>query len=352
MLMAAPWRFLPCISCCEECIYFSDNFNKADSTNLGAHWVEDAQDWFILGNQLYCGAANGRCRCIDMEPAGNTEIILRVDLKATAAGDQAIVGVDYDAIANNYWYVLFDFKTAFLMDMKLYQVVGGVPTLRDSVLNIGISLNFSYIVQICVGAQSVVAILGDYDEIIGYTATPSSSVAFLGTGAITSGIYFDDFSLQIHYLNNADCLYCIFGCECCDNETTPPAFAITFADVALSIPVDCPDCLDWNDCFTISQEPPPDYCNWFLRDTPCRDPGIAEGIMLMFFCQGGGSVTMQIDVWGDDMYAAFFKTVITETDTIDCMDPSNFGDFPLVVSFGAGCDWSAAKCNVQPGICP
>lgn len=38
---------------------FSDDFNRADSTDLGAGWVEVSGDWSIVSNQLSPGAAGG-----------------------------------------------------------------------------------------------------------------------------------------------------------------------------------------------------------------------------------------------------------------------------------------------------
>lgn len=38
---------------------FADDFNRADSTNLGAGWVEVSGDWSIVSNQLSPGAAGG-----------------------------------------------------------------------------------------------------------------------------------------------------------------------------------------------------------------------------------------------------------------------------------------------------
>lgn len=38
---------------------FTDDFNRSDSTNLGANWVEVSGDWSIISNQLSPGAAGG-----------------------------------------------------------------------------------------------------------------------------------------------------------------------------------------------------------------------------------------------------------------------------------------------------
>jgi hypothetical protein len=38
---------------------FTDDFNRADSTSLGANWVEVSGDWSIISNQLSSGSAGG-----------------------------------------------------------------------------------------------------------------------------------------------------------------------------------------------------------------------------------------------------------------------------------------------------
>lgn len=38
---------------------FTDTFNRTDSTNLGANWVEVSGDWSIVSNQLSSGSAGG-----------------------------------------------------------------------------------------------------------------------------------------------------------------------------------------------------------------------------------------------------------------------------------------------------
>ncbi len=38
---------------------FTDDFNRADSTNLGANWVEVSGDWSIISNRLSSGSAGG-----------------------------------------------------------------------------------------------------------------------------------------------------------------------------------------------------------------------------------------------------------------------------------------------------
>ncbi|GAG91670.1 unnamed protein product, partial [marine sediment metagenome] len=158
-----------------------------------------------------------------------------------------------------------------------------VNNLRDTIADIAIDLDIWYPVQVCLGLQTVIATFETTGDSFGYMAVPVSSITLLGTGTVATGVYFDNFTLQIHYVNNPDCPYCVSGCECCDDETTSMLYAITFANVALSVPVDCADCLDWNDCWEISQIAPPDgtYCEWMKYDDelPCPPLGDDSSII-------------------------------------------------------------------------
>ena len=45
--------------CCDACVSFSDNFTRADSTNLGSDWNEVSGDWSISGNRCQVTAVAG-----------------------------------------------------------------------------------------------------------------------------------------------------------------------------------------------------------------------------------------------------------------------------------------------------
>ncbi len=52
--MAGHFRLDVCSSCCAPagCDYFTDEFTRADSTDLGDDWTEDTGDWSIASNML------------------------------------------------------------------------------------------------------------------------------------------------------------------------------------------------------------------------------------------------------------------------------------------------------------
>lgn len=69
---------------------FTDDFNRADSTNLGAGWVEVSGDWSIVSNQLSPGAAGGT---IILRAAGamdGNDHSAQVTIAATTAASQGV----------------------------------------------------------------------------------------------------------------------------------------------------------------------------------------------------------------------------------------------------------------------
>ena len=69
---------------------FTDDFNRADSSDLGADWVEVSGDWSIVSNQLSPGAAGGT---IILRAAGAMDTddnSAQVTIAATAAASQGV----------------------------------------------------------------------------------------------------------------------------------------------------------------------------------------------------------------------------------------------------------------------
>ncbi|MFI2761434.1 hypothetical protein ACH5A3_21570 [Streptomyces echinatus] len=69
---------------------FSDNFNRADGTDLGAGWVEVSGDWSIVSQQLSPGAAGGT---IILRAAGamdSSDHYAQVTIAATTTASQGV----------------------------------------------------------------------------------------------------------------------------------------------------------------------------------------------------------------------------------------------------------------------
>lgn len=69
---------------------FSDDFNRATSTDLGAGWVEVSGDWSIVSNQLSPGAAGGTIILRAAGAMASNDHFAQVTIAATAAVSQGV----------------------------------------------------------------------------------------------------------------------------------------------------------------------------------------------------------------------------------------------------------------------
>lgn len=69
---------------------FADDFNRADSTNLGAGWVEVSGDWSIVSNQLSPGTAGGTILLRAATDAATDDNFAQTTIAATAAASQGV----------------------------------------------------------------------------------------------------------------------------------------------------------------------------------------------------------------------------------------------------------------------
>jgi hypothetical protein len=69
---------------------FSDDFNRANNTDLGAGWVEVSGDWSIASNQLSPGAAGGTIILRAAGAMATSDNYAQVTIAATAAVSQGV----------------------------------------------------------------------------------------------------------------------------------------------------------------------------------------------------------------------------------------------------------------------
>lgn len=69
---------------------FTDDFNRADSTNLGANWVEVSGDWSIVSNQLSPGAAGGTIILRAAGAMSTNDNSAQVTIAATTTASQGV----------------------------------------------------------------------------------------------------------------------------------------------------------------------------------------------------------------------------------------------------------------------
>jgi hypothetical protein len=69
---------------------FSDNFDRADSSDLGAGWVEVSGDWSIVSSQLSPGAAGGTIILRTATSMSTNDNFAQITIAATTAASQGV----------------------------------------------------------------------------------------------------------------------------------------------------------------------------------------------------------------------------------------------------------------------
>jgi hypothetical protein len=98
---------------------FADDFNRADSTSLGAGWVEVSGDWSIVSNQLSPGAAGGTIILRAAGAMAGNDNYAQVTIAATTAASQGVWCRGNSNISQGY--LLRNNGTSW----DLFSVVGG-----------------------------------------------------------------------------------------------------------------------------------------------------------------------------------------------------------------------------------
>lgn len=81
---------------------FSDDFNRADSTDLGANWVEVSGEWSIVSNQLSPGSAGGTIILRAATAMATSDNFAQITIAATAAASQGVWCRGNSNITNGY----------------------------------------------------------------------------------------------------------------------------------------------------------------------------------------------------------------------------------------------------------
>lgn len=191
--------------CCSGCVYFEDDFNRPDSTNLGADWTEVAEDWEIKTNKLQVSDSNAIVTCDETNPDG-TAITATCTLKGAAEGDQLRILVDY-VDSNNYWFGEIEWGPAGGTGaLRLWKRSGGSNSCRGRLpLPAAISTAACDLV-VCVGDGTISAKCGTV--ILTAAHNETTSTMGLATGTVAGAVTFDDLSLEKHEEDDADCPAC------------------------------------------------------------------------------------------------------------------------------------------------
>jgi hypothetical protein len=238
--------------CCCNCWTWADNFNRADSTDIGSDWDEyGGGDWEIVSNALKetTGTDNSFAISIHQHPKLDLTGIVTVTAKSIVTSAVYGVIIDFYNTSNYLWLSYWTDGTHSYL--RLGQVAGGVESsiastsaLDYAPIGEDLTLHFCRSYDGLFGSVEEVPQFETYGCLGGGLPTPGyrAGVANFSTGGET--VTFDDFTFSEHLYTNALCP----GCHClCDGYCVPPSLVATI----ISASGDCASCdgeeaeLDW-----------------------------------------------------------------------------------------------------------
>lgn len=223
--------------CCGAgCQIASDDFDRADSTDIGADWDEVAGDWEIASNVLRVESSDALAR--HQSPQPDNEFGLRViaDVKGDSDGDQLRVfgpqWGDDDAI-----YAELTVDDGDCGDLTLYRLAGGVATQIGGSVAVPAAPAEWHRITLCyrdeypllphvtakiVTADGTTRWTGAFVDVTGETPDGTGITGGLGTGSITSGAEFDNFDVDVtrYSPDRASCPHCRPPCDLFEDAFT------------------------------------------------------------------------------------------------------------------------------------
>lgn len=218
-----------CPNCCSTptCEIGSDDFDRADDTDVGGDWIEESGDFEIYDGTLVTSTDGSRA--IHQTPAASGTIALRAECRAKGEFDTDVARLIIKwKDASNFWYLEVPFGASKTLAIKK-RIAGVTSTVSSSTITT--ALGEWYSLSVCYGGGHVT---GGVVGIDGLDATHSTTIndqLYAGVSASVDGaVSFDDFR---HYYSFSDDRASCDPCEppggpddclsCCDDATESAA---------------------------------------------------------------------------------------------------------------------------------
>lgn len=218
--------------CCPVvgCAVASDDFNRADSTTIGALWTEHVGDWEIVSNELTVDET-GLIRNHSLSPYSTGNQYVSANLIDMAAGTKHRIIVQLSADGTDYYYAEWHYVDASNMNFTLGSSTDGVlKTLLGTPPIEGVLAHASM-------TDGGILCMSDSASRI-TVCTPGKTGRYTGLAAGSDdGATFDNFTFEAHYADNPNCNSCDCGCDgwCIEDD-----LVATFEDLN-----ECPNLDGW-----------------------------------------------------------------------------------------------------------
>ena len=204
--------------CCQAaCPIFQDDFNRADSTSLGANWTETAGSWEIVSNELTTASANAELTTASAVPVTFTaygRITMRI--KATASGDIICIG---DKSGGEFFLYTFKFGTGSYVGTSY---IGNDEARHSYTLN----TNTWYEVEIGDFVKvdgNIIRVCYSQKGLIGLAKFNNFSI---GTTTLTGSAYFDDIVIYDYTGASNECPAFVGSCGWFNEDPIPASLTL------------------------------------------------------------------------------------------------------------------------------
>lgn len=156
---------------------FTDDFNRADSTNLGANWTEDAQDMAIASNRLVNNTTNKSghvSTATGFTPADADYLIQAIVQIKNVGGNISATGVIGRMTDTTHFYMCRTVTTG----LQLYKFNGGATLLGSYATTI--NLGTDYTVKLTMEGTALKGYLDGTERI----STTDSDLSSVGLGGV------------------------------------------------------------------------------------------------------------------------------------------------------------------------
>lgn len=220
--------------CCKDCWSWDDNFDRADSTNVGSGWDEagGVGDWEIDDRNLYeSGTATSRILSTQPVPADSEgemviSVVIRTDLAAFTTGDEfTIYGAWKDS--GNYIKAVFTKLAASLTwNVEIFDVT--TPIVDSDMISSDLDGDLIH-AYLCVDSDGSVkaGMTSTSEPPWGDTSDQDGRYHGLGHDNTVTGGRFDNYAIEEVRRNGKICQYC--WCPCLDVAPDQSLIA-TFTD--------------------------------------------------------------------------------------------------------------------------
>lgn len=213
-----PNRHVPGCRCCQPaCTAWKDSFNRADDTDIGADWTEDAGDWEIVSNELTTSDSDAELvRDAGTYVSGESDYYLK--FKASD-GDEIKL---YDAPST-------DSRETLVITVGASSKLQAYDDSNTLVHECDVTIPADEWVTLRIRCSEIVYI--NDVEVFQIADIAFGSIRVLGTGTISGAVYFDDYDARfVESEEHPDCPACAGECAWFpDREVCPISFEISGA---------------------------------------------------------------------------------------------------------------------------